>query len=274
MSKRNKILLSVIFFLSIGIVAYAAVAESKNSPTAKAIETGESTYYGTIQSGFKMVLNNVWGGTSKELDSKSIQSYIYVKSGGIVGWEWNRPDPEPYSKKYVPPIYPEVVVGSTPAGSSSTTDVFPIRYGDIKDWTSTIKFEYVKSPNGLYNLAYDIYWMNGNTKKFNVMIWIDGHYDGGAPIGEVSDGINTYIHYYKPAGQTSYWEWHAFELKNQGSNNHSVNIKKLLDNAFSPDKINGDWVIPGIELGNEVWKGSGRIQINSYDIIINGDLIS
>jgi len=72
---------------------------------------------------------------------------------------------------------------------------------------------------------------------------------------EVSDGINTYIHYYKPAGQDSL-VWHAFELKNQGDSNYKVNIKMILDNAFSKSEIDNNWIIPGIELGSEVWRGS------------------
>ncbi len=274
MSKRNKVVLFILLF-SMGTALYIAMAEQNNQ---EIIETGTSEYYGTETTGYKMVLNNVWGATYRELNSKSIESYVYVKSDGSLGWEWDRPDPRRNPSAYVPPIYPAVIIGATPANSqnsysSSTTKTFPIRYGDINDWTSTIRFEYPKFPNGLYNLAYDIYWMNGDIKEFNVMIWIEGHVDGVDTIGEVTDGINTYIHYYKAKGHGSNWEWHGFELKNQGGSSHKVDIKKLLDNAFSQDTIDDDWIVPGIELGNEIWRGSGRIQIYKYDMVVNGDSI-
>lgn len=268
--KLNKIIIILLLLLFCGMIFFY-MAYLKGSQM-QINETGKSEYYGTETTGSRMILNNIWGATTKELKSKSIQSYIYARSDGSFGWEWDRPDPRPNVNTYITPIYPEVIVGSNSGNSYSTSNAFPIRYGDIHSWDSIIQFEYLKSPNGLYNLAYDIYWMDKKIKKFNVMIWIEGHYDGGKPIGEVSDGINTYIHYYKPAGQDSL-EWHAFELKNQGDSNNKVNIKILLDNAFTKSEIDNNWIIPGIELGSEVWRGSGRIQINKYEIMINGNLI-
>ncbi len=284
-SKKTMALLFIMLF-SIGTIIYfikiigssteiygTDKSSTQTDKSSSISETGTSTYYKTVIAGSRKVLNNVWGARNNELNGRSLKSYIYTKSDGSFGWEWNRPDPRPKSNSYVPPIYPEVIVGATPADSSSTTKVFPIRYGDINSWTSTIQFKYPKSPNGLYNLAYDIYWMDGDTKKFNVMIWIDGCYDGGSPIGEVSDGINTYIHYMREANDGDYWEWHAFELKDQGNYIHNVDIKALLDNAFSQGNIDNDWIVPGIELGSEIWRGHGSIQINKYNMTMNGHLI-
>ncbi len=234
-----------------------------------------NTSYGTATIGSRKVINNIWGATNKELKSGSVKSHVYVNSDGSFGWRWDRPDPGYNSDKYVYPIYPEVVIGATPADKSSTVKTFPIRYGDINSWKSKIQFEYPESPDGLYNLAYDIYWMRGNKKEFNVMIWIEGRYGGRSPpIGEVSDGVNTYIHYYRATGDNSNWEWHAFILKDQeNSSTHNIDIKALLDNAFSLDTIDKDWIIPGMEFGNEVWRGKGEIKINRYDVEINGDSI-
>lgn len=240
--------------------------------SAEEKEIGSSIYRDHLHtpSGIDLY-NNVWGATAKEIENKILKSYIYYKSNGKFGWEWNRPDPRPYHEFYVPPIFPEAVIGAIPTSEEYSTDIFPIKYKDVKSWDSEIKFQYIKKPTDKYNLAYDIYWMDGSTKKFNVMIWIQGQADGYS-IGEATDGINTYSYYYKsPGSGVETWYWHGFVLKNQANvTSHKVNIKKLLDNAFKEGTINGDWEVHGIELGSEVWRGSGRIEIDKYIMTING----
>lgn len=242
-------------------------------------ETGISKYYGEliIDGRHKKLYNNLWGITDKEKRYKNLKSYIYYKPDGSFGWEWNRPDPRPNDGTYITPIYPEVIVGAIPGDSDYTTSIFPIKYGDINSWTSEVEYIWNKLPSDKNNLAYDLYWLNPGDlydKKFNIMIWIQGHHDE-KPIGIVSDGTNEYIHYKRNAGEGEYWEWHAFELKDQSlsRNNFKVDIKRLLDNAFPPGTLHDDWVISGMEFGSEIWRGSGRIEINRYIINLNNNTI-
>jgi hypothetical protein len=76
----------------------------------------------------------------------------------------------------------------------------------------------------------------------------------------------------------------VFQLKNQswGMTNFSVDIKALLDTISNPEwnatDTNGNflrnnWMIPDIQLGNEVWSGSGKIELNKYNINLKGNFI-
>jgi hypothetical protein len=49
-----------------------------------------------------------------------------------------------------------------------------------------------------------------------------------------------------------------------------VNASKLLEQL----DLNKTWYIPGIELGTEVWNSSGTIQINQFNINLNGHNIN
>lgn len=240
-------------------------------------EIGTSKYYDSLEmyNQSKRLENNIWGMT--KIEKGSLKSYVYYKSNGNFGWEWDRPDPRSDNGGYIKPIFPEIIVGTIPGSSDYTTKSFPIRYGDINSWTSDVSYYWNKTPSGKYNLAYDIYWLNpddSHDRKFNIMIWLEGHHDE-KPVGTVSDGINEYIHYMRNAGSGQYWEWHAFELKDQRKGNDSktlkINIKQLIDNVFPKDKIQDDWMIPGVELGSEAYKSSGRIEINKYVVSINGN---
>lgn len=245
------------------------INQNNNNQNNKIKEIGTSRYNGHLDLENKSIklYNNIWGALGKELNSYILRLYVFYKSNDNFGWEWNRPDPSP--GKYVTPVYPEAIMGTIPTGKDYTTNMFPIKYGDIKDWTSDIEFSYIKPPKGKYNLAYDIYWMDKDVKKFNIMIWVAGHHDE-KPIGIVSDGINDYIHYHRGPGQGQYWDLHVFELKNQNETNVKIDIKKLIDNAITKDNLNDNWIIPGVELGSEVWNGYGRIEIYKYAVSING----
>lgn len=236
---------------------------------SNANETGTSVYADTIHDGEIMLINNVWGITDKEKNTNTLKSYVYVKPNGNFGWEWSRPDPKSSPSINVPPIYPEVVVGSTVGSSDSTTKLFPIRYGDIDSWTSDVEFQYPKVPTGQHNLAYDIYLVNSsNNVKFNFMIWITGHIDDAEYVKDISDGTNTYGYYRRNPDAGLNYGWHAFILNKQGGTTFKVDIKKLLDQI--PDRVSGNWIVQGIELGNEIYDGTGRIEINKYVTTLNG----
>lgn len=308
---KNKLLLFGILVITValiaGIVIYYVIDNSKNDNSKPNIsivdnsskhdiinssdskkntinsseqkEIGTSKYYGQldIDNQSKRLYNNLWGITDKERRYKTLKSYIYYKSDNSFGWKWDRPDPRSNGNQYITPIYPEVIVGAIPGDSDYTTHIFPIKYGDIKSWTSEVEYQWDMLQDDKNNLAYDLYWLNPDDlydKKFNIMIWIKGHHDE-KPIGEISDGINTYIHYKRNAGVGQYWEWHAFELKDQNLSQTAfkVDIKKLLDNTFPPGTLHGEWVISGMELGSEIWRGSGKIEINKYIISLNNHVI-
>lgn len=301
--RKNKLLLVgilvLVMALIVGIITYHTVNSSKQddseqndvTPNISIVdnsikqnitnnseqnEIGTSEYYGQLYMDNKPVrlYSNLWGITDKEKNDKTLESYIYYKSDGSFGWEWNRPDPRPNKNTYIAPIYLEAIVGAI-TGESYYSDYFPIEYGDINNWIADVEYRTIKSPNGRNNLAFDLYWLDPDdlyNKKFNIMIWLQGHHDEQS-IGIVSDGINEYIHYKRDAGAGQYWEVHVFELKNQNLSHNKVDIKKLLDNAFPSGILHDEWIISGMELGSEVWRGSGRIEIEKYIVNLNDHII-
>lgn len=261
------------------IDSYTKDHRLQNIKKEKGEEIGTSTYGDYLRYGNKTVHNNVWGLTNKERNNNNTNVYTYYNTNGNFGWEWNRSDPRSSPDVYVPPIYPEVIIGEIPSigNGSSTLSYFPIRSRDIEFFTSEIEYEYVRPTNGAYNLAYDIYWVDPDhheKKKLNIMIWIHGRLSNDKIIKYVSDGISEYEYHYKAPSGEQYWPWYAFILKNQEDpkNYHKVDIKKLLD-QLPKGAINGSWVIPGMELGNEVWRGSGKIEIYKYEINLNNNTI-
>lgn len=215
----------------------------------------------------KALLNNLWGAPYEERQSGSLDSYIYYKSDySSFGWEWNRPNPVPMDG-WIQPIFPEIWMGSN-------TGFSPIKFKDVNSLSAELQYTYPKSPTGDYNFAYDIWFTYGDTRKAEIMIWISctecapGTYEG-----EINDGYNTYDVYYTDPSSWRPWLYYAFVLKNRDpiQYNHNVNIKTLLDSISG--KLNSDWSLSSLELGNEIYKGSGRIEISKYQINLNNAVI-
>jgi hypothetical protein len=243
----------------------------------------ESTDFSELDINQFRLLNNKWGSDDIETNVKQT---IYIDTvNNIIGWQWNRPNPQLSSCGTYPcPNYPEVIVGTNKGQwNPSTSPYFPVRYGDIDNWTVDLGWTYPIKPTGDNNLAFDIYWMNPDytTRYYNVMIWIQGNYSQTNKI--VTDGINEYYYFHesKQDGDGSR-PWDCFQLKNQNKDmtNLSIDIKALLDTISNrrwdvEDRDN--WMIPDIQLGNEValnfGSSSGRIEINKYNINLNGNLI-
>jgi hypothetical protein len=266
--------IAIIIYIIIMSVSVLKNAQSNTKNGEKRIRS--SNYSDTISNGSILLINNIWGATDKEKSNKTtLKSYVYLESDGDFGWEWSRPDPRPDTNTYIPPIYPEVMIGAPHGSLDSTTFAFPIKYGDIDTWTNEVDFNYTKKPEGEYDFAYDIYFVdksNPDINKFNVMIWISGHLTNDKSIKVVSDGINEYDYYYRDPNEDTNWPWSAFVLKNQGSSNFKVNIKKLLEQV-PPDMIDDNWYVQGIELGHEIYRGSGKIEISKYVTNLNGHII-
>lgn len=216
----------------------------------------------------KKLFNNVWGAGDAEKTSGTLKSYIYYKSNGNFGWEWSRSNPLP-NPNIILPLYPAVIVKNT-----NNFSYFPkLKY--VNTLKADLGYEYVKYPTGSYNFAYDIWFKDGKNRIAEIMIWMDcTSCIPGAYRGDVNDGYNTYALYYKPSNKNRPWPYYAYVLKNKNKSksiqSHSVNMKILLDKLVQSGDLSTEWDLYSIELGNEVWKGSGRTEIDNYKINING----
>ncbi|VVB91071.1 Glycosyl hydrolase family 12 [uncultured archaeon] len=270
------ILLFILLIVVIGVgVATVDLANHHKESNKVGGENGTSIFNEDIVSQSLILHNNVWGATEEE-KNKTLKSYIYVTHNNSFGWEWDRPNPD-YGLYYIPPIYPEAIIGVLPySNNKSTSSYFPIKSKDIYYLTADINYQYIKPTTGDYNLAFDIYWMDPSdlsNKKSNVMIWIYGRLEDSTPIKYVSDGTNEFEYHYRAPKDDQYWPWHAFILKNQEKTNITVNIKALLD-QLPEGSLNDKWTVQAIEFGSEIWKGSGRIKIDKYNINLNGNIIT
>jgi hypothetical protein len=241
-----------------------SVADTPAIVSVNKIESGSTVDFKSLR-----LCNNQWGAPGNE----KLTSGVYLSNNNIFGWYWERNNP--LSKPGISgvlPIYPSVRAGGSPWEKSRAAG-FPVRLSDINSLKFNLSYQYSLPPDGSYDLAYDMFLTESDqpspTPKRNaeVMIWI--HQTLAPPTqncrGEVSDGINQYeLYSYQMADGRLY---HAFIMKGPVlGRQHTIDAKRLLDQL----DIDTRWYIPGIELGNEVIHGSGKIEISQFSIYLNG----
>jgi hypothetical protein len=218
----------------------------------------------------RKLCNNQWGAPASE----KLTSGVYYTQNKSFGWYWNRNTPlEKAGVNGVLPIYPSIRVGGSPWDISNSVD-FPVKVGKIKSLTLNLSYKYDTVPDGAYDFAYDMFLTDSSQpsssprRNAEVMIWI--HRTLAAPSssykGDFSDGFNNYeLYSYQMSDGRLYF---AFIMKGAPvyEAQHTVDAKKLLDQI----NLNPDWYIPGIELGNEVVYGTGKVEISQFEVNLNG----
>jgi hypothetical protein len=223
-----------------------------------------------INSNSRTLFNNVWGMRADE----TLTSGIYSDQNKTFGWYWNRLDPKiKPGQTYAQPIYPNIRTGGSPWEISNST-AFPIKLSEIKSLTLDVGYNYPTRPDGQYDLAYDMFFTETNKAdpnpklKAEVMIWL--HATAGQPEkhykGDLSDGNNTFMLYSWTMADGRIYYSLVMKGETSVSGLHTVNAKSLLDQLGLETNL----FVPGIEFGNEVWKGSGKIEISRFSIILNG----
>ncbi len=226
-----------------------------------------------LHSGSYKLINNTWGANLEE----NLTSGIYINPDKSFGWFWKRDAPRPRAgEDNIKPLYPSVRIGGCP-WEANPHDVFPVRLDAVKTLKFDLEYDYPEQPQGSYNLAYDFFLTDTNQVSANpkpkaeVMIWLQATFPQptDAYRGDVSDGINNYtFHSWTMADGRLYY---SFTLKEQtglqGLN--TVNVDRLIANLG----LNQSWYIHGIELGNEIVQGSGKIEIKKLDVFVNGEKV-
>jgi hypothetical protein len=217
--------------------------------------------------------NNVWGRN----DGESLTSGIYVNPDKSFGYHWNRQTPQiKPGQTYVQPLYPSVMVGGSP-WEASNSEHFPVQLSQIESLELNVSHKYLDVPTGRYNFAYDIFLSDTNKPSANpkpnaeVMIWLHG--TSGEPKntykGTFSDGHNDFdLYSWKMADGRLYYSF-VMKTAPQNQTKYYVNAKRLIDVLH----LNSNWNIFGIELGNEIWNGSGSIEISDFYVVMNGHTI-
>jgi hypothetical protein len=224
----------------------------------------------TIVFNTRTLVNNNWGAPPEE----KLTSGIYLAQNNNFGWFWDRLAPrEKAGIKGMLPIYPSIRIGGNPWEPSKCVH-FPVRLSEVKSLNLELSYTYPTTPDGAYDLAYDMFLLDTNQPSSNpkrnaeVMIWIHQTLapPSGCYKGDFTDGNNNYeLYSYVMADGRLYF---AFIMKGQPvfQAQHTVDAKKLLDLL----NLDPDWYIPGIELGNEVIDGAGKIEISQLIVSLNG----
>jgi hypothetical protein len=227
----------------------ALVKQSENPAIPAAAPAGVSSHAALIR--------NLWGASTGETVDLDLH-----QASKAVGWSWSREHPVPRpGVDYVQPIYPNarIVLKS------------PVTVGEIQSFNLVAGFDYTQPPTGIYNLAYDIFLrekgMARDNRKSEIMVWLDWTQTQPPRSlkGCCSDGSNNYQRYSwtKPNS----FDYHSFLLAlPPGTAPRPVNLKALID-LVEPEK---DWYISEVELGTEVWSGSGTVELTTYYLELNG----
>ena len=245
------------------------LAAPVNSPQGPG-PTIKSKAWDKIEFTSRRLTNNVWGAS----DNETLNSGVYLNPNNSFGWYWNRQEPKTkLGVTGVKPIYPSIRCGGSPWDPSNTV-YFPIRLTDVKSLKLNVAYNYPEVPTGSYNLAYDMFFSDTNRPdpspkpQAEVMIWL--HYTFPQPSdtyrGDFTDGINTYQLYSFVMSDGRLYYSFIMKDKSQLNAQHTVDARKLLDNL----PLDSSWYIHGVELGNEIVSGSGKIEINKFNINLNG----
>ncbi len=238
--------------------------------SSQGFETIKSKAWDKIESGSRRLTNNVWGAPEDE----TLISGVYLNYDGSFGWDWNRPDPKTKpGQTCVKPIYPSVRCGGSPWDPSNSA-YFPVRLTDIKSLKLDVMYSYPSLPTGSYNLAYDMFLSDTNQPgsspkpKAEVMIWLHSTFPQlpNTYRGDFTDGNNTYELYSFVMSDGRLYYSFAMKGQPQFQAQHTVDARRLMDNLT----LDPNWYIHGVELGNEIVSGSGKIKISKLNISLNG----
>jgi hypothetical protein len=223
----------------------------------------------TIELAFGRLVNNVWGAPAEETLSTS----IFQSENGSIGWSWDRPAPtiKP-GQTYAEPVYPCVRIGGSP-WEKSKSPLFPFQWGEAQNLKLEVSYDYTRLPTGAYDLAYDIFLTDASQpgpnlqRKAEIMIWVNGtqKQPPSSYQGDYSDGSNSYSLYSRVLSDGRLYTAFIQKGTPQYPAHHLVDARKLMSNL----RLDPKWFIPGIELGNEVWNGSGEIMINKVSLNLN-----
>jgi hypothetical protein len=255
----------------------AADAGAAASPSvAQVSSTGAPHTTTTFKAGATLdvdslkLVNNQWGAPSDE----KLTCAVYQNAGQTFGWYWDRQDPKTRKgSPLVMPIYPSLRIGGNHVEQSALVS-FPVQLSAVQSLTSSFNYDYPVAPTGVYDLAYDMFLLDKSQsgtaacRKAEVMIWMHGTL-GQPPQtykGDFSDGYNTYALYSFVMSDGRLYSAFILKAQPQFPTQHKVDIKKLLDKL----DLDPNWYIPGIELGNEIVSGSGKIEISQFSLDLNG----
>lgn len=241
MTQKQVALTLVLFLLAALVIIFIVNRPVRLSDDGTVEPSGISPLATTVR--------NLWGASANE----KVDLNIY-RSDKAIGWSWSRQNPllRP-GIAYVQPIYPNARISLKPS----------VAVKDISSFYLISDFHYTQPPTGKYNMAYDVFLREQGTNipKVEIMVWLDWTQTQPQPYmeGLCSDGYNVYRKYWWTRADG--YLYRSFLLvPSLNANTHTVNLKALID-LIEPEE---SWHISEVELGTEVWDGSGAVELTTY----------
>jgi len=237
--KKESLIPIVIMVVALFFVVHTAQAVILTDPNASIDVLG----------GEYRVYQNVWGAsTPQTLEVDPNSTYFKVVSTGH------------NQSGGAPAAYPFILKGSHFGGTpTSPNNPLPIQVPDVTSAPTTWNISGTGA-SGIWNAAYDIWFVEGTSNKLEMMIWIN--YKGGCqPAGSkqttTSIGGHTWDVWYNGSSVLSY------KIVNV-TNSVSLDIKDFMNDAVSRGWLNTAWDFGAFEAGFEIWTDGSGLTSNSF----------
>ncbi len=208
--------------------------------------------------------NNVWG-KEKITNYKQCVWADAASKPLTSGWSWSWKTTDDKKVK----AYPEIHYGWD-WDKKFTTPKLPLKVNQINKIQVT--YDVTTSAKGAYNLAFDL-WLTkasfptrDNLSK-EVMIWVDGtkRKSDATFIKRVTIDGGEYDLYLNR--NWNRWTYFAF-IKVVPQPKGTLNIHKFLFALKDAGYISSKESLVEIELGNEIWAGSGKTVVRNYSVSV------
>ena len=216
--------------------------------------------------------NNAWGANQVSTFSQCVYASVAGSPNPRYGWTWNYPEELPDAVK----AYPEIIYGKKPWFSTSTTLNLPRLLSPIPSLTVDFDLQHVGT--GRYNTAFELWLTSQETAtaqqiSHEVMFWI-GAKGQPRPAGSYEttvtfpDGRRCDLW----LGEINTWNYLAFYF-------HVPFTSGVLEFGYYLDYlVRNNWLPPNcyiasLELGNEVWYGTGTSVLERYQVTLNSTLV-
>jgi hypothetical protein len=206
-----------------------------------------------VKSGEYRVYNNVWGAsTPQALSVDTASTYFKVDSTGH-----NLPS------NGAPASYPFILKGShfndTP---TPMNDPFPIPVVNLHSCPTFWKISGTNAP-GVWDCAYDIWFVKNGNNKLEMMIWIN--YQGPQPTGAqitttTIDSISWQV-WWNGTSTVSYRI-----VKRQDSCN--LDIGNFVKDAVARGYLDTTWNLGAVEAGFEIWQNGSGLTSDSFSVTV------
>jgi hypothetical protein len=209
--------------------------------------------------------NNVWG----KSNITNYQQCVWADTGSnplIAGWSWSWQTTDNKKVK----AYPEIHYGWD-WDKKFTTTKLPLKVNKINKIQVT--YDVTTSAEGVYNLAFDLWLTKAsfptrNNLSREVMIWVDGtkKKSGATFIKRATIDGGEYDLYINR--DWNYWTYFSF-IKVVPQPKGTLNVHEFLFFLKNAEYISSQESLVEIEIGNEVWSGSGKTVVKNYSINVN-----